>query len=210
MLTFVIPQEDIQQLKRLVNNSKKRLRVQLKIAVSKAAAGVKTKMNKDIREIVSIRSKGINRVLKVKRKATTTNLSSTVVLYKTKKGMPLKFYSPKQTGEGVTYRALKGGGLHVVKHAFMGPTPKRKNPKFGGHAFERYGPKVQMTKGSYEGQMRQQIRKLYGPSPHEIHIQNKLTPPTRKYAKERMRSEVKRRIHYWTQKLSGELRGKQK
>jgi hypothetical protein len=74
--------------------------------------------------------------------------------------MSLKEFSPRQRRDGVS--AKPWGRRVVFKHAFI-------SEPMGGHVFIREGEKRIMTKGRYVGQLRQPVRKLWGPAiPREM------------------------------------------
>jgi len=94
------------------------------------------------------------------RRIKANNSSLSYVIRSDGGPIPLKYFRANQTAKGVS--AAPWGNRKVYRHAFL-------IGKFGQHAFWRTSAKRKMSKGRYQGKMRQPIERIAGPNvPKEI------------------------------------------
>lgn len=124
--------------------------------LNKLGAQVKTAISREVRSEYNIKAERFNSGLYVRR-ASWENMSFLLAFKGRFPG--LQNFDARQTRKGVTVKVKKQNGRKVVKKGFMANTPE------GAQAiWKRTGDAMRpMTKGRYQGKMREPIERLYGP-----------------------------------------------
>ncbi|MBH1408997.1 hypothetical protein I5U08_05720 [Stenotrophomonas maltophilia] len=105
------------------------------------------------------------------------------------RGVGLRNFDGRSNTKGVSARVFRGGPRSQQAGAFQA-TLLGGNPQF----VERYGPKVEMTKGRYKGQRRQRVEVLYGPTVAQMLGKGRRADRLADFARRTARSEMERQI----------------
>jgi hypothetical protein len=197
VITYGIDSDQAQRLISVIGDVPKSIRRELKTAVNATAKQTRSSMNKTVREKMIVKVDAVNRVLKIKSKATDDALTASVQLSKEGR-IPLKEFGARQTKKGVSYRINKQEGRKVAAGAFQGPKLGQMKVSWRGHVFKRLG------------KTRLPIAKLFGPSPWGVFVVGEHVQPTVVESKVELKKQIERRIRFLTLKANGGLRGKQK
>jgi hypothetical protein len=183
---------DPKQLKRLqqaIEGTTRKLPNEFATAVNKTAAACKRIMAKQITQQVKVKLGIVKQQIRTKRKATKEDATAEVAIKPTAR-ISLKEFGARQTKAGVTYQIdKKKGTRRTMPGGFIVQS-------LGGHAFQRIGGKVAMTKGKYAGQMKQRIDKKYGPSPWGVFVKGDAKPPSVEQTREELKKQIDRRIQF--------------
>ena len=181
MIDIDLPQAEVQALKRSIETLKRKLPNELAIAVNETTHKTRRAVQDSIKNKVAIKAGTIAKSIRKGSRASKMRLRSAVIVGATAR-LPLKEFGPNQTAAGVTYKIEKRGARKLVTDSFMGPTPRKRNPKLGGHAFKR------------RGATRYPIDKLHGISPWGTYVRSGMDTPTRAEATDLLRARIMERV----------------
>lgn len=199
MVTLKIDYESAEALKTLMRGVEKDIRKEVKVAVNKAGKSMESQMAKMVRTEINVSSRAVKKVITRPRLASETQLRTEIVVAKNKR-ISLKEFGARQSKTGVSYRISKKGGKKTIKGAFIVES-------LGGHVYVRSGPKVEMTRGKYKGQKRQQIFKRFGPSIWGYFANKKVLLDVQTRANAELEKQVAERVRFLTVKAANKLKG---
>ena len=198
MIDFLIERRQLEELQRAIAGTSIDIRKELAVVINKTAKATVSEITKDIASELNTTQKAIkygNKVLKILEKATFTKPGSRVRISRTGR-MSLRHFKPKQNLLGVTFKISKNRPSTFVKSAFMGPTPTRRHEPWKGNVFKRVRGYKLMSKGSYQGEMREPITKLNACSPWGVYIAKNFKPEQVRRINDRLRKEMTERIRF--------------
>lgn len=192
MVSLSINKSQMRELRAAIAGTNKRLEKELEIAVRQAAGdGVKTVAKKITAEL-NVTQSSIKDIMPKPRVRGGKSPVATVCLPYDER-FSLKRFKVRQNRAGVAYRVDKRKGLSRLAGGFMGPTPSRKEPRLGGHAFKRLG------------KARKPIVKLHGASPWGSFKARNLRPAVLRAIGERLEYRVGLRIRQAIRKKQGKF-----
>ena len=202
MIGIEINANQIKRLGDAVAASGKKLRKELAAAVNQTIKDGELKIARDIGSEITMKIGDIKKTIRSPRKATAVNPEGVVALgWRKREG--LQYFKAKQTELGVTYKISKKAGRGVVRGAFMGPSPGVLAPSLNGGVFMRMGVKRKMTKGRFQGKIRQPIVKLRAVSAAGAFLKNKHEDALPGYLREKLTHQIERRINLNVLRASG-------
>jgi hypothetical protein len=154
-------------------------------ASKRVASGAKTKVSKELRQVVAIKAGDINKTLK-----TTNHKRGAVFAILETDRIPLKYFGARQTAKGVSYKLDKAKGRSFIAGAF-GPNI----PRLGNHVFKR------------QGKARKPIVKLFGVSTWAVFIEKKMYKPTEGDIQKKFEDRLKHEIGYLIAKAKAKRNG---
>lgn len=183
MLDVKFDQRKIAELEKSLGAKKKRLPVEIKIAVNATARKAVGLISKNVRAELNVKAKYIKdkRLIDVRPKATESTLTARVTLKKSAR-IPLREFGARQTKRGVSYRISKTQGRSIASGAFQGPRPGVINIKWRGRVFKRVGKN------------RLPITQLYGPSPWGVFVKKSMREPVVFDTEKELQKQLDRRI----------------
>lgn len=218
MVSVTISRSQINAVKSALGGLGKGVQREIATAVNATAKKTVSQMAKTITSEIKVTQKKVKESLKAKNKANKHNPKSTVTLSKTDR-ISLKEFGARHTKAGVTYLVNRKSGRQTIAGAFMGPKPGAMAIKLRGHAFIRQGAARKMKKGTYVGQVRQPIHKLWGASPWGVFagkgekvpaaVTKRRLKDQRDATEAELKKQVVKRINFLKHKAAGTLRGKQ-
>lgn len=192
MLTLAIDKRQMRQLQSAIDGTKKKLEVELKIAVRATAKKSQTIINQNVRKELNVKAKDVVKHITSRTSLQGANPSARVILKKSAR-LPLKAFNARQTKAGVSYKVSKSSGRSKAKSAFMGPRPGQIAPKLHGHVFRR------------QGESRLPIVKLHGASPWGAFVKRRMRPPTTKEIRIYLSKQIDRRVRAAIRKKQGSV-----
>lgn len=185
MIAIEIDKGKLKELRAAVAKAGKSFPGQFASAINATAKAARSSpsigISQKIRTELVVKAGDLNKLIKISRKATPSQLVAGVTLAKTNR-LSLKAFNPRQTKAGVTYRISKGGGRKTAPGAFMGPKPGKLAPGLNGHVFRRVG------------KSRLPINKLWGVSPWGVFVKKRMTPQQVADIKQMLTKQMDRRI----------------
>lgn len=173
----------VQELRAMGANINK----ELGIAVWKTTRWAKSQAAKSAAQTINTKQSVLKKVMGAKR-LSPTSAKVFVRTARSRKGLSIVHFRPRQTKTGVSAKAyFKGGGTQKFPNAFM----------HNGKVYERVG------KG------RMPIRTVRYPATVDTFIQKGLDRVLKLGIEQRLRDEINSRIRFLMLKASGKLRGKQ-
>jgi hypothetical protein len=150
---------DDAQLRRALDSfSKKQIVAASVRALNKSAVNVRTDAIGEVRKRRALKARTIREAFKIRR-ANRVKLQAEVAA--TGNPIPLRDYAARTTGAGVTVKVTnKGGRKLAVDNGRKG----FQVASLGQHVFVRTGKFAAASRGKYAGKVREQIKKMYGPS----------------------------------------------
>lgn len=180
-----IDDNQIRQMKAAIENTGRKLRKELQVAVNATAKRSKAIIAKQIGKELVIAQKNIKKVIKVSRSATTLNLQATVEVDKEKR-LNLKDYKARQVRAGVSFKVSKSKGTFLSPGAFMS---------------NRFGGKVYVRQGKERGPLNQRR----GLSPWGVFTSGKKIGPSTEETQAELKKQVDRRIRFLQLKQAGTI-----
>jgi hypothetical protein len=202
MIAIEINRAQLQRLTDAVNASGKKLSKEIAGAINQVSRKTKLEMGREIRKQVAIPKDEVEKPLKIKTQATGESLSAIVSLKETPR-LGLRHFGAKQDKRGVSYKISKTGGRGRIDGAFMGPKPGVIRINWRGNVFVRVGPARKMTKGRYQGKMRQPIQQRFGVSAYGTYKKNDMAGPQLKAIEDELSKQLDRRINLNVLRASG-------
>jgi len=194
MIGIEVNAKQLTALRKACREAKKTFAKELAAAINATAKDVRLKISRDIGSEITMPAKDIKDRISTKDKATAQNPIAVVSLgWKKREG--LQYFKARQTASGVTYKISKKGGRGLVPHAFMGPSPGVLAPSLNGGVFVRMGAARKMTKGRYQGKIRQPIVKLRAVSAAGAFVKNKHDAVMPGFIQQKMLAQMERRIN---------------
>jgi hypothetical protein len=117
-----------------------------------------------------------------------TRLAGIRLIGQWKRGIGLLNYGARQTRKGVTYSVYQGS-RKLEAHAFIARM-------LGGnlHAVQRYGPKVEMKAGRYQGKKRQRVEVLYRSTVAQMLAKGRRPERLLDYSRRVLQADVERQL----------------
>ena len=192
MIDIGVDQREIRELEKALIGTSRKLPRELNTIVNNTARKTKTAMSREVRKELAAPAKVVNKHLRIKTKATPTNLTAVVELKESSR-IALKHFKARQVGAGVSFKTSKTAGRKTIPGAFMGPRPGAISVKLRGHVFQRIG------KG------RLPIRKLHGPSPWGVFVVQGLRAKIKSDANAELIKQTRRRVNFLVLKANGKI-----
>lgn len=193
------------QLKRLGESAvaaKKSLTKELAAAINAVSKKTKLEMGREIRATVNLKKDEAEKPLSIRAAASPQSLQAVVSLRKTKR-LGLRHFGARQDKRGVSYKISMAGGRGRIDGAFMGPKPGVIRINWRGNVFVRVGAAQKMTKGRYQGKMRQPIQQRFGVSAFGAYVKNNLAGPQVEAVNAELTKQIERRINLNVLRASG-------
>jgi hypothetical protein len=166
------------------------LRKQVYTAMNQATNDGKSAAAKNVSKKIFIAQKNVKPFIKQTKRATNGNLQTELTVAEGKR-ISLKYFSPRKTRRGISYRINRSGGRGEAIGAFgLGNESKR----LGGHIYQRTTKK------------RLPIVKLFGPSTWGVFAINNMEQPTSDEMLNRFNKRLAARARYINLKRTGGLR----
>ena len=187
MISIEIDKGKLKELRAAVDKASRSFSREFASALNKTAAVAKSSpkskvgISQRIRAELVVKARDLNKLIKINRRATSSQLVAGVFLEKTKR-LPLKAFAQRQKAVGVTYRISKGGGLKIAVGAFQGPKPGVMKASWRGNVFRRVG------------KSRLPIVKLMGPSPWGVFTKKRMAPEQVADIKSELAKQMERSI----------------
>ena len=196
MIGIEVNAKQLTALREAVSKSKKSFGKELAKTVNKVAKQTVKELSSaktGIPQHINIKPTDVKKLITVKPRATESNPVAEFSIAWTKRP-GLQYFGAKQNSGGVNYRMSKKGKSTFIAGAFMGPRPGVLAPSLNGGVFIRRGEKRKMTKGRYQGKVKQPIVKLRGASVAGVFVKNKMDEPTTAFIKTQLDKEMARAI----------------
>ena len=181
MIAIEIDEGKLKELRASVDKAGKSFPREFAAALNATAKKGRSQINQKIRTELVAKAGDVGKLIKVNRKATSSQLVAGVMLEKTAR-LPLRAFSARQTQAGVTYRISKSGGRKLARGAFQGPRPGVMKASWRGNVFKRVG------------KSRLPIVKLMGASPWGVFTKKRMTPGQVADIKAELAKQMDRRI----------------
>lgn len=192
MITVTIDPRQIAAMKAVIENTGRKLRKELSIACNQTANKSRSIIAREIGKELATAQKNIRTVIRLSKKASPTDATSTVEVRKESR-ISLKEFGARQTKKGVSYKVSKTKGRKTVLGAFQGPKPGMINVRTKGNVFKRVG------------KSRLPIVKLMGPSAWGVFVVGKKQGPSTQEIEAELKKNIDRRIRFIKLKASGEI-----
>jgi hypothetical protein len=167
------------------------IRKQTYIAMNQATADGKSAMAKAVQKEIVIAQANVKPFIKQTKRATASNLESELTVEEGKR-ISLKYFAPRKTRRGISYRIDRSGGRKELPGGFgLGPESRR----LGGHVWTRTSKK------------RLPIVKAFGPSAWGVVAVKDLEVPVSEEMLKRFRRRLQARLRYLSLKKQGVIRG---
>jgi hypothetical protein len=202
MIGIEIDKAQMSRLTAAVIASGKKMSKEIAGTLNAVSKKTKLEMGREIRKRVAIPKDEVEKPLTIKTQAAPGSLFAVVSLKKTPR-LGLRHFGAKQDKRGVSYKISKTGGRGRIDGAFMGPKPGVIRINWRGNVFVRVGPAQQMTKGRYQGKMRQPIQQRFGVSAYGTYKKNELAGPQLKAIEDELFKQMERRINLNVLRASG-------
>lgn len=193
MLSVEIRKQQLDRLARATARAGKKMKKELAGAINQVSKKTKLQMGRDIRNTVNLKKDEAEKPLSIRTEASEGSLFAVVQLKKTPR-LGLRHFGARQDRRGVSYKISKTGGRSRIEGAFQGPKPGVIKTSWKGNVFARVGGNVKMTKGRYQGKMRQQIEQKKGVSAYGAYVKNNLAAPLVSDVESELMKQVERRI----------------
>ena len=194
MIGIEIKASQLKRLRQAVGNAGRKFSKELAGAINATSKKTKLQIGREIRATINLKKDESEKPLKITANATENKLEAVVSLKKTPR-LGLRHFGAKQDQRGVSYKISKKGGRSRIDGAFQGPKPGVIKMSWKGNVFVRVGEKVKMTKGRYQGQMRQRIEQRFGVSAYGAYKKNDLSGPQVKETQAELMKQMERRIN---------------
>lgn len=187
----------MQRFAEAVGNAGRKMSAELAVAVNATARKTKSLMAKEVTKELAVAQKVVKEQITQPRKAKAAQPIAAVQLRKSDR-IPLRDFGARQNKTGVSYRISKRTGRRTIPGAFVVAS-------IGGHVFRRGGKFAAAKKGRYVGRRRENIIKLFGPSPLGVYAKQKAQKPVLLGTQEELGKQVERRIRFLLLKASGTI-----
>ncbi len=182
----------IARMKAAIENTGRKLRKELAVAVNATAAKSKSIIAKQIGKELAVAQKDIKTTIRQSRRAGELDISATVEVKKEKR-LGLNKFGARQTKKGVSYKVSKSRGRSFIEGAFQGPKPGLMKASWRGNVFKR------------AGKSRLPIVKLKGPSTWGVFVVGKKIGPSTAETEQELKKQVDRRIRFLLLKQAGTI-----
>ena len=158
--------------------------------LNRTAAAARTQTVREVSADLRIRQKMVRAATSVTR-AQPQKLQASIRV--SGKRIPIHEFNARQTRKGVTYRSRSGRKL--ILHGFIARMPS-------GHTgvFKRFGNKVKMTRGRFQGQRRQPIVELLGPSIPKVFTRARIQKSIRRVITQRLDREIDQAFSFFARR----------
>lgn len=194
MLSVEINKDQLERLATATARAGKKMKKELAGAINQVSKKTKLQMGRDIRNTINLKKDEAEKPLSIRTNASEGSLFAVVQLKKTPR-LGLRHFGARQDRRGVSYKISKQGGRARIDGAFQGPKPGVIKMSWKGNVFARVGGNVKMTKGRYQGKMRQQIEQKKGVSAYGAYVKNDLSAPQAVVVQEELITQIERRIN---------------
>lgn len=191
MINVGVDAGSIERLRAALGSMEKGLPREVATAINATAKKVRTEAARLLKRELNVPVKVLKKAIHNRRKATKDKTQAVVGLLKGYP-IPLRYFKPKQTNQGVTYK--------------IDPKLKAKSSIRDAFIVNSYNGNVYRRKGKQRGPLEQQV----GPSPGVAFEQAGIAQAARKTAADELPKQMERRIRFILLKNAGGLRGNQK
>lgn len=169
----------------------------LRGAVKDTAKQLRTRISNKIREQVVIKKKDVDQYIRIFE---YQGAAQARVSISESARVPLKYFAARQNRVGVTYKIKKAEARQTVPSGFI-------VDKLGGHVFKRItGSKRRQPGGRYQGQLREKITRLHGPSPWAVFQAAGLEADALQACGELLSKNIDRRVNLVLLRLAGKVK----
>jgi hypothetical protein len=194
MLSVEIRKTQLDRLATATARAGKKMKKELAAAINAVSKKTKLQMGRDVRNTINLKKDEAEKPISIRASAAEGSLFAVVQLKKTPR-LGLRHFGARQDKRGVSYKISKHGGRARIDGAFQGPKPGVIKPSWKGNVFARVGGNVKMTKGRYQGKMRQQIEQKKGVSAYGAYVKNNLAAPLVSDIESELMKQINRRIN---------------
>jgi hypothetical protein len=193
MIDLRLNARQLNALKSAAGRAKKSFGKELAAAINAVAKDARTQIGRDVRSEIAMKAKDVKNRIKIRNKASTVSPVATVSLEWAKRE-GLEAFGARQNNKGVSYKISNKESRKTVLGAFMGPSPGVLAASLNGGVFIRMGAMRKMTKGRFQGKIRQPIVKLRAVSAAGAFVKNGYDKILPGFIRQKLSAQIERRI----------------